>query len=92
MAESLGDTFPEIVNQRQSIETMLDFEQESFTKLVANSEKSFKLLTKEFPQLASRYSKPRRKRSRDGRRLTICLHKLETYVNDCGFHVYHPTY
>ena len=71
MAESLGDTFPEIVNQRQSIETMLDFEQESFTKLVANSEKSFKLLTKEFPQLASRYSKPRRKRSRDGRILNM---------------------
>jgi len=54
VAESLGDTFPEILNQRQNIETMLDFEQESFIKLVANSEKSFQLINKDFPQLASR--------------------------------------
>ena len=50
MAESLGETFPEIVKNSQNIRTVLDFEEESFKKLVIKSERSYKLLQKDYPR------------------------------------------
>ena len=50
MAESLGETFPEIVKNSQNIRTVLDFEEESFKKLVIKSGQSYKLLQKDYPR------------------------------------------
>ena len=54
MAESLGDTFPEIVQNSQNIRTILDYEEENFKRLLDKSEKSYKLLQKDFPQESRR--------------------------------------
>ena len=47
VAESLGETFPEIVKNEKKIKMMLDFEEESYKKLLTNSKTD--QLRRDFP-------------------------------------------
>merc|ERR1719334_2503166 len=49
VAETLGDAYPEIVHNKNTIQMLLEYEEENFLKLIANSKKSYSQLEKLFP-------------------------------------------
>ena len=54
MAESLGDTYPEIVRNQHKIKMILDFEEENYQKMIKNSK--MRDLKKLFPTEAESIS------------------------------------